>query len=132
MSIVRIEQIYLNTDQTFTQETFTDPDTDKEATRWVTDPNTDSAKAIQWLADNGITDYVNLNYANSAVHQDCFTPLNTWYFSNHENHTFTAFPFLYYIEVHDDKPANQMPMILHYGLDEIENSNLAELYQLGK
>jgi len=125
MSIVRI-------DQTFTQETFTDPDTGKQGFRWVTDPNTDSAKAIQWLADNGITDYTNLNYADPTVHQDCFTPLNSWNFANRENHTFTAFPFLYYIEVHDDKPANQMPMILHYGLDEIENSNLAELYQLGR
>ena len=132
MSIVRIEQIYLNTDQTFTQETFTDPDTGKEGFRWVTDPNTDSAKAIQWLADNGITDYTNLNYADPTVHQDCFTPLNYWNFANRENHTFKAFQILYYIEVHDDKPANQMPMILHYGLDEIENSNLAELYQLGR
>ena len=119
MSIVRIEQIYLNTDQTYDEE-------------GLTDLTTDSAKAIQWLAENGITDYVNLNYADPSVHADCFAPLNTWYFENCGNHTFTAFPFLYYTEVHDDRPVNQMPIILHYGLDEIKNSNLIELYQLGR
>jgi hypothetical protein len=119
MSIIRIEQIYLYTDQTYNEQ-------------GLVDPNTDSAKAIQWLADNDITDYVNLNYGDPAFHPDCFAPLNSWYFENCGNHTFTGFPFLYYTEVHDDKPVNQMPMILLYGLDEIKNSTLSELYQLGK
>lgn len=119
MSIIRIEQIYLNTDITYDE-------------KGVPDLSTDSGQAIKWLADNGVTDYVNLNYGDPAVHQDCFTPLNTWYFENCGHHTFTEFPFLYYTEVHDDRPVNQMPMILLYGLDEIKNSTLAELYQLGK
>jgi hypothetical protein len=119
MSLIRIEQIYLYTDQAYDED-------------GLTDPNTDSAKAIQWLQDNSIIDYTHLNYADPQYHPDCFAPLNTWYFSNRPNHTLTAFPFLYYTEVHDNLPVNQMPMVLLDGLDEIKNSNLAELYQLGK
>ena len=113
MAITKIEQIYLYTDQV--------PDAE----------NTDSTKAIAWFAEQGITDFVNLNYADASVHQDCFTPLNTWSFIG-KTEDIAAFPFVYYTEVHDDLPANSMPMVLLYGLDAIKNSNLSDLCQLGK
>lgn len=120
MAIVKIEQIYLYTDQVFDTET-----------RLPVVPDSDSAKAIAWFAEQGITDFVNLNYGDPAAHEDCFAPLNTWSFHG-KTEEITAFPFVYYTEVHDDLPANNMPMVLLYGLDAIQNSNLSDLYQLGK
>lgn len=131
MAIVRIEQIYLYTDQRFEPIIERAVDGSIVSVSHSTDPDTDSAKAIQWLADNGITDYINLNYGDPEVHQACFDPLNTWQFVN-KTANISSFPFMYYTEVHDDLPANQMPLVLLYGLEEIQNSNLAELYSLGK
>jgi len=120
MAITKIEQIYLYTDQVY------DPET-----RTLVSTDTDSARAIAWFAAQGITDYINLNYGDATTHQDCFNPLNTWAFIGKEQ-DIAAFPFVYYTEVHDDLPANSMPMVLLYGLAAIENSNLSELYQLGR
>lgn len=120
MAITKIEQIYLYTDQVFDAET-----------KLPVDADSDSAKAIAWFAENGITDYVNLNYGDTSTHQDCFTPLNTWAFIG-KTEDIAAFPFVYYTEVHDDLPANSMPMVLLYGLDAIQSSNLSDLCQLGK
>lgn len=131
MSIIRIEQIYLYTDQVFEIKTALDEAGNTIYEQPVVDDTTDSAKAIQWLKDNNITDYVNLNYQDATTHDDCFRPLNTWLFEN-KTQEISAFPFLYYTEVHDDLPVNHMPIVLLYGLDEIVNSNLVELYQLGK
>jgi hypothetical protein len=133
MAITKIEQIYLYTDQVFEGVTVpTPPDKIDMADIDVPAPaDNDSAKAIAWLAEHGITDYVNLNYGDPSTHADCFTPLNTWPFIG-KTEDIAAFPFVYYTEVHDDLPANSMPMVLLYGLDAIKNSNLSDLYQLGK
>ena len=126
MAIIKIEQIYLYTNQQFTL-TIADDGTGIE----TTDQTTDSAKALALFAANGITNFVSLNYPDTAGHQDCFSPLNTWVFSNTTD-TISSFPFAYYTEVHDDLPVNQMPMVLLNGLQAIENSNIAELYKLGQ
>jgi hypothetical protein len=34
--------------------------------------------------------------------------------------------------VHDDRPSRSMPIVLLFGLEEITNSNLPELYKLDK
>lgn len=120
MAIVKIEQIYLYTDQVFDTETKTFGPADS-----------DSAKALAWFAEQGITDFVNLNYSDPSVHADCFAPLNSWPFIG-KTEDISAFPFVYYTEVHDDLPANSMPMVLLCGLDAIQNSNLSDLCQLGK
>jgi len=117
MAITKIEQIYLYTDQDYNVESRSE--------------DTDSAKAIAWFAEQGIADFVNLNYGDASVHQDCFDPLNSWAFIG-KTEDIAAFPFVYYTEVHDDLPANSMPMVLLYGLDAIKNSNLSDLCQLGK
>ena len=108
MSIIKIEKIYLYTDQT-----------------------DDSANALSWFAENEITDFVNLNYPDPTTHQNCFNPLNTWTFAD-GLHTFTAFPFVHYTEVHDDLPEYNMPVVLLKDLSSITSSNLAELYKLGR
>jgi hypothetical protein len=120
MAIIKIEQIYLYTDQVYDKETGA-----------LGPADSDSTKAIAWFAEQGITDYVNLNYSNSESHADCLTPLNSWAFIG-KTEDITAFPFAYYTEVHDDLPVNNMPTVLLYGLDAIQNSNLSDLYQLGK
>lgn len=133
MAIVRIEQIYLYTDQVFNSERV-DPAPGSGDPVTASPPvvaESDSAKAIAWFAEQGITDYVNLNYGDPASHADCFAPLNSWEFIG-KKQDIASFPFVYYTEVHDDRPVNAMPMVLLYGLDEIKNSNLSALYQLGK
>lgn len=120
MAIVKIEQIHLYTGQVFDVET-----------KLPVVADSDSAKAIAWFAEQGITDFTHLNYGDPTVHADCFAPLNTWSFLG-KTEDIAAFPFVYYTEVHDDLPANNMPMVLLYGLDAIQNSNLSDLCQLGK
>ena len=133
MAIIKIEQIHLYTDQVFPTVTVpAAPDHIDVADIKVAPPaDTDSAKALAWFAEQGITDFVNLNYGDPAAHADCFAPLNTWSFHG-KTEEITAFPFVYYTEVHDDLPANNMPIVLLYGLDAIQNSNLSDLCQLGK
>jgi hypothetical protein len=135
MAIVKIEQIHLYTDQVFIAQPESQP---PEAVEPITvnasvvaDIDSDSAKAIAWFAEQGITDFTHLNYGDPAAHADCFAPLNTWPFLG-KTEDIAAFPFVYYTEVHDDLPANNMPMVLLYGLDAIQNSNLSDLCQLGK
>ena len=133
MAIVKIEQIYLYTDQAPKPRPTTPPPEGGEvveAEAPVPD-DSDSAKAIAWFAEQGITDYVNLNYSDPSVSAKCFEPLNSWTFIG-KTEDIAAFPFVYYTEVHDDLPANSMPVVLLYGLDAIKNSNLSDLYQLGK
>ena len=143
MAIVKIEQIYLYTDQAVTPPWPLDengnpvPPRDAEGNIAIDPPSTiisddsDSAKAVAWFAEQGITDFTHLNYGNPEGHEDCFAPLNTWPFLG-KTEDIAAFPFVYYTEVHDDLPANNMPMVLLYGLDAIQNSNLSDLCQLGK
>lgn len=133
MAIVKIEQIYLYTDQVFPTATVPAASdyTGVEDIEAPAPADSDSAKAIAWFAEQGITDFVNLNYADPASHPDCLAALNTWPFLG-KTEDIAAFPFVYYTEVHDDLPANNMPMVLLYGLDAIQNSNLSDLCQLGK
>jgi hypothetical protein len=133
MAIIKIEQIHLYTDQApKPQPAASSPEGSDavEAEAPVPD-DSDSAKAIAWFAEQGITDFTHLNYGNPEGHEDCFAPLNTWPFLG-KTEDIAAFPFVYYTEVHDDLPANNMPVVLLYGLDAIQNSNLSDLCQLGK
>lgn len=131
MAITKIEQIYLHTDMTFESVPVQREDGSMAVELQCTNPDSDSAKALTWFKENGITDFANLNYGDPATHADCLGPLNTWNFVG-KSQEIQQFPFVYYTEVHDDLPVSHMPVVLLYGLDEIVNSNLVELYQLGK
>lgn len=81
-----------------------------------------------------------MNYNGSeAVLEAALEPLRTWTFSNMISDTnkygrfdLQEFPFLIYTEIHDDLPPSQYPKVLLYGYDEIVDSNILELYQLGR
>jgi len=81
-----------------------------------------------------------MNYHGSeAILEAALEPLRTWRFANKVTDTnkygtfdFQEFPFLIYTEVHDDLSPSQYPKIVLYGYDEIVDSNILELYQLGR
>lgn len=116
MSMTKIDAIYLYTDF-----------------QWDSNEVTESTEAKKFLDDNGIQ-YTLLNYAIKEDHENCLAPLRSWAFSNIEGgtHSFEKFPFVIYTEVHDDLPIDQMPRVLLFGIDAIKESNIVELYQLGR
>lgn len=87
--------------------------------------NTDdaSAQAKQWLDTNGV-EYTLLEYNDVAQHPDVLGALNSWFGTN-----FTQFPIVTYDEIYDDQPSQRAYI---YGLTALTQSNLAELYQLGR
>lgn len=82
----------------------------------------DSYAAKQWMEDQGI-EYVHLHYAEPAQHESVFEALRTWF----PEQEILDFPFVIYDERHDDYSVEKRCL---YGLDEITNSNLAELTSL--
>lgn len=113
MSITKIDDIYL----------YTDLD-------WTPDQIGESVDAKSYMDTTGIN-YIHLNYADPAQHHDAISPLNSWGFSD-GSHTIDKFPFIIYTEIHDDLSPSAYPRVLLYGLEAIKNSNLVELYQLGR
>jgi hypothetical protein len=81
-----------------------------------------------------------MNYNGSPeILEAALEPLRTWRFENKISETnkyglfdLQEFPFLIYTEVHDDIPPSKFPRILLYGYDEIVDSNILELYKLGR
>ena len=87
-----------------------------------------SYEAKTWLDSQNIP-YEFMHYAVPSEHQALFTALNTWW---PDQHVFTDFPFVIYTEIHDDLSPRNYPKICLMGLDEIKNSNLVDLYKLGR
>lgn len=115
MAITKIDSIYLYTDLT-----------------WAEGEVSDSTKAQKYLDDNGIQ-YIHLNYADPTQHEAALAPLRTWLFSDgllHEE--IKAFPLVIYTECHDDMESAMYPKVLLYGLDAIKDSNITDLYELGR
>jgi hypothetical protein len=113
MAITKIDDIYLYTDLS-----------------WDPSEVSESVDAKAFLDACGLT-YIHLNYADPEQHPFVFDPLSSWSFSD-GSHKIETFPFVIYTEIHDDLSPAKYPKVLLYGLDEIENSNLTELYQLGR
>ena len=80
-------------------------------------------QAKQWLEANGV-EYTLLHYGDEAQHPDTLGALNSWFGTN-----FTQFPIVTYDEIYDDQPSQRAYI---YGLTALTQSNLAELYQLGR
>jgi hypothetical protein len=113
MAISKIDAIYLYTDMT-----------------WEEGEKTDSTQARAYLDAEGV-EYILLNYADPAQHEDATSPLRTWGFID-GYHDIKAFPFVIYTEVHDDMSMTKWPKVLLYGLDAIIESNISDLYKLGR
>lgn len=84
-----------------------------------------SIEAKQWMNDNKIP-YTNLWYYDVNQHSSVFNALNTWTFGS--SVTISEFPFVIYDEIHDTGDVITQCI---YGLDNIINSNLKELVELG-
>lgn len=80
-------------------------------------------QAKQWLDNNGV-EYTHLHYGDESQHSDVFTALNSWFGTN-----FSQFPIVVYDEIYDDQPSQRAFI---YGTTALTQSNLAELYQLGR
>lgn len=113
MAITKIDAIYLHTDMT-----------------WAEGEDTDSTKARNYLDAEGV-EYILLNYADPAQHEDATSPLRTWEFVD-GYHDVRAFPFVIYTEVHDDRSMVNWPKVMIYGLNDIIQSNISDLYKLGR
>lgn len=114
MAITKIDSIYLYTDLT-----------------WAEDEVSDSVEARKYLDDNGV-EYIHLNYADPTQHEAALSPLRTWLFTDGLHEEINEFPLVIYSEVHDDIPSALYPKVLLYGLDAIKDSNITDLYQLGR
>lgn len=80
-------------------------------------------QAKKWLQDNDV-EFTHLHYGDAAQHPQVFEALNSWFNTN-----FSEFPIVVYDEVHDDSPSQRAFI---YGTHALTQSNLAELYQLGR
>ena len=89
---------------------------------------TTSYQAKKWLDAQNIK-YEFMHYGAEDEHQMLFDSLNTWW---PDKHVFTDFPFVIYTEVHDDLSPRNYPKVCLMGLDNIVNSNLVDLYKLGR
>lgn len=114
MAITKIDSVYLYTDLT-----------------WAEDEVSDSVDAKKYLEDNGV-EFIHLNYADPAQHEAALAPLRTWLFADGQHQEISNFPLVIYTEVHDDMESAYYPKVLLYGLDAIKESNLTDLYQLGR
>lgn len=83
-----------------------------------------SATAKIWLEEQGIT-FNYLFYGDPAQHESVFSALGTWF--TEEQLVFADFPFVIYDELHDNFTSKQRCL---YGLAEITESNLPELFAL--
>ena len=113
MSIQKIDDIYLYTDLVGKPK-----------------EKSESVDAKTYMDSLNI-EYINMNYNHPDLHEDALSPLRTWTFTRGQ-HELTHFPFIIYTEIHDDLSPSFYPKVLLFGLDEIKESNLVELYQLGK
>jgi hypothetical protein len=113
MAIIKIDDIYL----------YTDIQEEKNE-------QTESVDAKAFMDSLDIK-YTNLNYPIPEEHHLNFVPLGTWVFADGQ-HVFEKFPFVIYTEIHDDLSPAYYPRVLLYGLNEIKDSNLLELYSLGR
>jgi hypothetical protein len=113
MAIIKIDDIYLYTD---IQE--------------ENNEQTESVNARAFMDSLGIN-YTNLNYSDTFQHDLNFIALSTWIFIDGQ-YEIKSFPFVIYTEIHDDLSPANYPKVLLYGLNEINDSNLLELYTLGR
>jgi hypothetical protein len=133
MALTKIDGISLSTAITYVEQPkiVTQPDgTQIEVKEWVEDQSSDSYKAKAFLDGLGIR-YTWLNYADPAQHVEVFPPLNSWVFED-GMHTFNEFPFLIFTKCDDTLPLDQWPKAVIMGLQNLQSSNIAELYAMGR
>jgi hypothetical protein len=63
--------------------------------------------------------FVRMMYNDKNQHTEIFLALNSWW--EHRLPPISSFPFITYVEVHDDIPARNSPVKYALGLTEIQN-----------
>lgn len=77
----------------------------------------ENIEATAFMDHSGI-DYARLFYNNEGDTQACIDAVNTWW--HKDTPPITKYPFLTYVEVHDDIPARQSPIKYLEGIEAIK------------
>lgn len=104
MAVVKIEEIYL----------------------YISDGVPNAVENIQAAAfmDHAGIPFTRMKYNDSSEHANVLEPLNTWWADRLP--PIDSFPFLTYVEVHDNIPARYSPVLYLKGLDDIKK--IVDLY----
>lgn len=78
----------------------------------------ENIQAIAFMDHSGIS-YTRLLYNDAAQHESIFSSLNSWWQHDPNIAPVSTFPFLTYVEVHDDIPARLSPVKNLQGIDQI-------------
>jgi len=109
MAIVKIEELYL----------------------YVSEVVENSAENIQAMAfmDHSGLPFILMRHNELEAHPSVFAPLNSWWAEGRcvsPLPDIDSFPFVTYVEVHDDRPARQSPVRYLKGITDIKT--ITDLY----
>lgn len=79
----------------------------------------ENAQAVAFMDELGVQ-YIQLVYYNAEQHIEVFNSLNTWWQDDPEATPITSFPFLTYVEVHDDTAERQRLVKNLQGINQIQ------------
>lgn len=98
MAITKIEELYLYTSE-------------------VSGNSAENIQATAFMENSGVP-FVKLMYNDKSQHDDVFKAINGWW----ERYlpAIDSFPFITYVEVHDDIPARYSPVKYLKGIDDIK------------
>jgi hypothetical protein len=99
MSVIKIEEVHLY---------FTD----------AAENVAENLEAAAFMENCGIP-YTRLYFNNQSPLVDILNSVNTWW--QNTQPPATKYPFITYVEVHDDLPARQSPIKYLEGIDNIKN-----------
>lgn len=108
MAIVKIEEVYLYVSEVV--------------------PNAaENIQAVAFMENCGVP-FVRMMYNDASQHAEAFAALNSWWTNNPLNSLppLDTFPFVTYVEVHDDLPARLSPVKYLKGIDAIKT--IVDLY----
>ena len=94
----------------------------EEIILYVSELSPNAAENIQAVAfmDHSGIPYIRLLYNDAAQYDSIFSSLNSWWEHNPDVAPVNSFPFLTYVEVHDNIPARMSPVKNLQGIDQIK------------
>lgn len=94
----------------------------EEIMLYVSELSPNAAENIQAVAfmDHSEIPYTRMMYNDASQHDSIFSSVNSWWQHNTNVTPVATFPFLTYVEVHDDIPARMSPVKNLQGIDQIE------------
>lgn len=98
MAIIKLEEVYLYSSE-------------------IVDNPQENIQAIAFMENSGVP-FVKMMYNDPNQHPEALAALNSWWAGKLP--PLTGFPFVTYVEVHDDIPARYSPVKYAAGLEEIK------------